>query len=52
MTMAVDKQRLPEAKALIKSFRRDLAKLLSRGKKRDEVYNLSIALFPITNIRG
>jgi uncharacterized protein (TIGR02147 family) len=48
MMMAVDSDRLPQAKERIKKFRRELARFLSRGKKRDQLYNLSLALFPLS----
>lgn len=50
MTMAIDIERLPEAVEKIKKFRRGLAKFLSRGKKRTEVYNLSVSLYPVSTI--
>lgn len=49
MTMAVDSQRLPEAKALIRQFRRKLCKLLENAERADEVYQLSVALYPVTH---
>jgi uncharacterized protein (TIGR02147 family) len=51
MTMAVDVDRLPEAVERIKVFRREMAQFLSRGERRDEVYNLSVSLYPITSVR-
>jgi len=51
MTMAVDTDLLPEAIEEITKFRRNMGKLLSRGSKRDQVYNLSIALCPLSNIK-
>jgi uncharacterized protein (TIGR02147 family) len=50
MTMAADRSRLPEARERIKRFRRSLARFLSEGEKLDEVLNLNIALFPLTNL--
>ena len=47
ITMAIDVTRLPEAKSLIKTFRRDLSKLLEEGS-RTQVYNLNIQLVPVT----
>jgi uncharacterized protein (TIGR02147 family) len=52
MTMAIDTDRLPEAKEMIKDFRRKLAKFLSRGERRDQVYNLGISLYPVSKIEG
>jgi len=51
MTFAIDTEKLPEAIALIKKFRRQMGELLSRGEKRDEVYNLAVALYPISKIK-
>jgi len=50
MTMAVDVSKLPEARERIRRFRRDLARRLSRGSCKHEVYNLSIAFFPLTHL--
>lgn len=47
ITMAIDVHKLPEAKKLVKDFRRRLAKLLEQGQ-RTEVYNLNIQLVPVT----
>jgi uncharacterized protein (TIGR02147 family) len=52
MTMAIDSRLLPEAKTRIKNFRRELAHFLSRGEKRDAVYNLGISLYPLTREKG
>jgi uncharacterized protein (TIGR02147 family) len=50
MTMSFDSRRLPEAKRRIRAFRRSLAKYVSRETDRcDEVYHLSIALYPLTD---
>ena len=52
VTVAISKAKLPEAKARIKAFRRELAAFLDAGSK-DEVYNLSMYLFPLTkNLKG
>lgn len=48
VTMAVDSARLTEARALIASFRDGMAQLLSREGPCDEVYQLSVSLFPVT----
>lgn len=48
MTIAIDSELLPLAKEKIKKFRRELAQLLSRGRKRDSVYHLSVSLYPVT----
>lgn len=47
MTMAIDPNKLPEAKKLIKKFRRDLCEFLERDEKK-EVYNLNIQLIPLS----
>ena len=49
MTMAIDSNRLEEAKLLIKNFRRQMGRLLSHSENLDEVYQLSISLYPVTN---
>jgi uncharacterized protein (TIGR02147 family) len=51
ITMAVDHRKVPAAKAQIRKFRRQLAKSLESGE-RDEVYQLSIQLVPITRKKG
>ena len=50
MTMAIDTRKIPEAKNLIKEFRRKLLRVLGDGKSLDEVYHLSVSLYPISNI--
>lgn len=50
MTMAIDSTRLAEAKRRILKFRRELSDYLEAGSKRDEVYQISISLFPLTQI--
>lgn len=52
MTMAIDTAKLPQAIEMIKEFRRNLAQLLSRGSEPNQVYNLGIALYPLTNIEN
>jgi hypothetical protein len=51
MTMAIDRRNLEKAKDLIKRFRRELDALLSPSGRTDldEVYQLSVALFPVTS---
>ena len=48
MTMAINKEKLPEAKERIKKFRRELSQFLNEGETNNEVYNLSISLYPVT----
>jgi uncharacterized protein (TIGR02147 family) len=50
MTMAIDKSLLPEAKKRIRAFRRQLTAFLQENKRpKDEVYQLSISFFPVTD---
>lgn len=48
MTVAIDTRKLEEARALIKKFRRDMGRLLSDSDDLDEVYQLSISLYPVS----
>ncbi|HXH31200.1 MAG TPA: DUF4423 domain-containing protein [Bacteriovoracaceae bacterium] len=48
ITMAIDRKRLPEARELIKEFRRSLSAYLTHSEDLNDVYNLSISLYPIT----
>lgn len=52
MTMAIDPKQLPEAKKLIKNFRRKLCAYLEAGSKK-EVYRICVQLFPLSkeNVR-
>ncbi len=45
--MAVDSEKIPEAKILIKEFRQKMSALLESGKK-DEVYQLAVQLYPLS----
>lgn len=49
MTMAIDSTKLEEAKEIIKHFRRKMGRLLSQSNQLDEVYQLSISLYPVTH---
>jgi hypothetical protein len=49
-TMAVNTARVPAALELITKFRRELADSLESGDGCDEVYQLEISLFPISNV--
>lgn len=49
MLMAVNSKRIKAAKQRIKKFRRSLCSFLENGGPRDEVYYLSVSLFPVTN---
>jgi uncharacterized protein (TIGR02147 family) len=46
MTMAIDPEKIPEAKKLISEFNRKMSKFLETGKK-SEVYELQISLFSL-----
>lgn len=48
-TICIDIDKLPEAKKMIKEFRRNLCHFLESGKK-DAVYNFNIQLHPISEI--
>jgi plasmid maintenance system antidote protein VapI len=50
VTMAVDVGKLPEARKRIQKFRRELGAFLAKGPNQD-VYTLSISLFPVTSLR-
>lgn len=47
MTMAIDESKLPEAKKLIKKFRRQMCDYLEEGHQT-RVFNLAIQLYPIS----
>lgn len=49
ITMAIDPTRLPQAKKVIRNFRRELAAFLEKGS-RSEVYRLNVQLFPLTKM--
>ncbi|MCT4642243.1 MAG: TIGR02147 family protein [Bacteriovoracaceae bacterium] len=49
MTMAIDIDKLPQAKKLITKFRRDLCKFMESDKKNN-VYNLNIQLIPLAEL--
>lgn len=48
ITMAVDKEKLPEAKAMIKDFRRRLSAFMENGNK-NAVFRLNVQLFSLTH---
>lgn len=50
-TIAVPTSRLPEALERIAKFRRELVDFLGQGEKRDDVYQLEIGFFPLTNLK-
>lgn len=51
MTMAIDLAKMPQAKKRILKFRRDMCKFLESGL-REEVYSLSIQLYPLTVVKN
>jgi uncharacterized protein (TIGR02147 family) len=51
MTMAIDPDKLPEAKLRLTEFRRSLCSFLESGKKK-EVYRLFLSLFPLTEMEN
>lgn len=52
VTVAIHTSRLAEAREKIKQFRRELATFLHQGGSGDEVYQLSISLFPLSNTKA
>lgn len=51
VTMAIDPDKLPEAKAIIREFQEKLHALLTKSSKT-EVYQFNCQLFPLTKNRG
>jgi transcriptional regulator with XRE-family HTH domain len=50
MTMAISTRLLPQAKERIKQFRRDLGRFLQESEPTDEVYHLTISLYPVSKV--
>jgi uncharacterized protein (TIGR02147 family) len=50
-TMAISKERLPEAKMMIRKFRRDMSKFLQTDQN-DGVYQLNIQLFDVLGVQS
>jgi uncharacterized protein (TIGR02147 family) len=48
MTMAISKDKVDQANVMITKFRRKLCKFLEDTELKDDVYHLSISLFPLT----
>lgn len=46
-TVAIDLEKLPEAKTIIREFRQKMSALLRDGEKTD-VYQLAIQFYPLT----
>jgi uncharacterized protein (TIGR02147 family) len=51
MSMAVDPQKIPQAKKMIQNFSRELCAYLESGK-RTQVYQLGVCLYPISKNQG
>lgn len=49
MTVAVSKDRAIEAKTMILDFIEELNEFLRSGDTKDEVYNISVSLYPVTD---
>lgn len=50
MTMAIDVSKLPDVERIIRRFRRSLCKFLEGGERKDEVYQLVVALYPLSRV--
>lgn len=50
MTLPVSKEKVKEAKQMILNFIDELNDFLRSGPTKDEVYNISVSLYPLTNI--
>jgi len=48
ITCAIDVEKIGEAKARIKAFRREMADFLTSGRKSNRTYNMTIAFYPVT----
>lgn len=48
MTVALNLEKISEAKELIKRFRREFATLVEKDSQKNEVYQLCVQLFPLT----
>lgn len=51
VTVAIQTRRLPEARKRITRFRREMAAFFERDSKRDQVYHLAVAFYPVTKFR-
>lgn len=49
-TLAVDMKKIPEAKGIIREFRKKLAALLQEGDRK-EVYQLAVQFYPLSNLK-
>lgn len=52
ITVAINPKDIPLAKEKIKTFRRELAEFFEGNPDLQEVYHLSLSLYPVTNIGG
>jgi uncharacterized protein (TIGR02147 family) len=50
MTMTINAEDIPEAKDMIKKFRRELCAFFERNKKPNHVYQLGVSLYPLTKL--
>lgn len=51
-TVALDLEKLPEAKTIIREFRQKMTALLRDGENKSEVYQLAIQFYPLTNLKS
>jgi len=49
MTMAINPALMPQAREVIRRFRRDISEFLEKSSEGTEVYNLSISLYPVSH---
>lgn len=52
VTLAADPKLLPIAKKLIHDFEQKLTRILRQNGKRSEIYHLSVALYPVTDLKN
>lgn len=53
LTIAINKNRMPEFKERLREMRKELSAFLQDGTENlDEVYQLTIALFPLSKVKG
>jgi uncharacterized protein (TIGR02147 family) len=49
VTLTIARSQVPEAKELIRKFRRKFTNLMQKNTEHDSVYQLAISLFPLTD---
>jgi predicted transcriptional regulator len=49
MTLPISKEDLPKAKEMIKKFRRQFLKEMSKNPNKDDVFQLNVSFFPLTS---